>query len=115
MLCSADADAIQDNAILQPSQRITPYMNKATARPVSLTKHQTTPASSTKFRERAQSGAVQAVLNAGIQQPDFAEVTRLTTAVPMHVQLGDANAFGPVYVSNACRPWRRTPCHSVAW
>jgi hypothetical protein len=66
--CS-DAAPIQEDPAAAPSQRLTPYLVKSAAkRPV-------TPASG-KFGEREHSGAVHAVLNPAIKQPDFAEVRR---------------------------------------
>lgn len=59
----------------QPSQRITPYLNKVTTqRPVSAVKQYPTPASTGKFKQRTQSGAVLTVLNEHIHMPDSAKV-----------------------------------------
>ena len=90
--CAARACSMADEVVLpdepaqaQPSQRITPYLAKSSA----ARRH--TPASSGKFKERMQSGAVQAVLNAHVEaaggEPMDVEGTRCEVQVlgaPLH-------------------------------
>ena len=77
-------DAGHEEPAQAPSQRITPYMNKAAPRSASTVKRHAAPASSGKFKERTQSGAVQAALNAaGLPQPDFTTVGVSTSQRPL--------------------------------